>query len=244
MRDREEHCKEMFNSYLKERLGFTEIKFIEGDEPPDYYLEIHGKKYAVEVTTIEAQEEIDNEKPLTRSSVDNSYRDLAKQVEKLAIEADILNGFYLIKFRERIAQFSRIRRKIIEEMTEYVRKTQNDASAPEHLIERDCVLICSITKLHDGKNLIDHMRTVAGWIGEFACDYLQFAISEKKRKLQNIHLPKILLLLGHYEFADRAEYELCIPTLKFLDEFHTVFMIGKFNGESEGYILHTQGFDS
>jgi len=51
----EDYCKEAFNKYLETQLPLLALSWFPvplAEEPPDYYLHIDGKKYAVEMTTL------------------------------------------------------------------------------------------------------------------------------------------------------------------------------------------------
>lgn len=62
MREDEEHCKEVFNTFLKQYYRDVDIIWTPGDrnKPPDYFLRLRRDKYAVEITSVIEKATLDN----------------------------------------------------------------------------------------------------------------------------------------------------------------------------------------
>ena len=54
--------------------------------------------------------------------------------------------------------------------------------------------------------------------------------------MNNINLPKVMLLYAKYPWIDAGEWKQCLPKLSYIDNFHTVFLV---SDQSSNSILHT-----
>ena len=188
------------------------------------------------------------------------------QIREAAIEEGILRGLYLIHFVGPFGEFRRASRLIIGRALEYITVKQGATTAPgrvvfaevaERMKERgfspemivetvsDQLIAgsCSIAKLGgspDAIHCVTSARSRWMWEGQVlaeACRMLQKAVSEKKGKLAGIGEAQILLLLHQWPMVDAGVYRGCIKALRFLDCFHSIFVV---ETEDEGYFLHTE----
>ncbi len=243
MRENEELCRRCFDRYLVDRLGLQPISWREGEDPPEYYLVVECRKFAVEVTTL-----VGEIKTGSKSIADIEYvaalRKLAKRIQAVAIQRGILRGTYGILFNGPFDRLGRISSLIESQALNYIRDTQNLSEAPSCTIFKQGDRTCSIQKIKSSPDKIGYginaLPDWGKWEGDIlteACHVLQKAISQKKEKLEHITLPKILLLLDQYSFAEPHIYKQCIEGLNLLECFHSIFIVKK---ENEGYFLHTQ----
>lgn len=242
-RESEEICKQSFDAHLATKLDPGDVSWLDGDEPPDYYLVVRGVKYAVEATTIMEIVTVDStEFPI--ASIIHSLQRLAREVEEQASGEGTLNGTYAVIFLEPITNFAQFRASMREGLLNYVRSTQTDDSAPPKVIFQRQGQECTVQKFH---NLASNIGIAGpmklGWevqIQQEACRLLQNVVTSKAHKLSQVMFPKILLLLNEYHFINSAYYKECVPTLTSLDDFHTIFVV---EDEDTGYVLHTSGSD-
>ncbi|MCL5957998.1 MAG: hypothetical protein M1358_01560, partial [Chloroflexi bacterium] len=89
MRDDEELCKKCFDRYLVDSLGLRSRAWREGEDPPDYYLILGDRGFAVEVTNL-----IGELHTASGSISDEGYsaavRKITKTIKSRAIEQGIL----------------------------------------------------------------------------------------------------------------------------------------------------------
>jgi len=242
-RESEEICKRSFNAYLATKLDPEDVSWLDGDEPPDYYLMVRGVKYAVEATTVMEMVTVGSTE-FEWARIIQSLWSLVVEVEREASNEGALSGTYAVGFSSPITNFAQFRASIKERMLNYVHRTQADDSAPLEVIFERQGQECFVQKLDNKSSEIG----IAGpmrfrWEVESqqeACRLLQAIVTNKAHKLSQVEFPKILLLLNEYRLVDSAYYKECVPTLKSLDDFHTIFVV---EDEDTGYVLHTSGSD-
>ena len=242
-RESEETCRRSFDAYLASKLDPMDVSWLDGDEPPDYYLVVEGVKYAVEVTTIMEMVSVGSTEFPIASIVHSLWR-LVREVEEEASSEGTLSGTYAVSFLWPITDFAQLRASIREGLLNHVRCTQADDSAPPAVIFEQQGQRCTIQKFHNLSSKIGIAGPMTvGWeveIQQEACRLLQGVIANKAHKLSQVMFPRILLLLNEYHLVDRAYYKECIPTLTSLGDFHTVFIV---EDKDRGYVLYTSGSD-
>jgi len=239
----EETCKRCLHAYLATKVDPKDVSWLDGDEPPDYYLVVRGVKYAVEVTTVMEMVTVGSTEFEWARIIDSLWG-LVLEVEKEASNEGALSGTYAVGFSLPITNFAQFRASIKERLLNYVHRTQADDSAPLEVIFERQGQECFIQKLDNKSSEIG----IAGpmrfrWeveIQQEACRLLQAVVTKKVHKLSQVTFPKILLLLNEYRLVDSAYYKQCVPALTSLGDFHTVFIV---EDEDTGYVLYTSGSD-
>jgi hypothetical protein len=236
----EEFCKDQFNQYLTNELHFTGIVWEDGEDPPDYYVDIGGLKLAIEVTTIMESVCIEG-RTLPSVTVTDSLWRIVEEAEKEAKNQGILHGVYTVHFRSHISNMRKKRPIIIRSILSYILQTQSVATAPEEVFELDDTYLCAVEKLEDGANMIAPTGPDdAKWEGEIreqVCELLQARINEKVYKLRNCTLPKALLLYDAYHLAEPEMYQVCLSKIAAATAFQTIFIT---NSNQFRYVLSTQ----
>jgi len=229
MRKDEEFCKEQFDEFLrlKERL---DICWTEGAEPPDYYLNIGNKRFAVEVTNLMEEVNIGGQE-MSHLGFRSTILRFIKRVEEEARQNGILNGAYVVNFKPH-DDFGKKKSKIKKEILDYIQETQNSPDAiRKHLLGQGR-LSWYIKKDNNTKKYLTCGTFDAKWEGQAQtelCLLLEKVIKGKSRKLNRIKLPKILLILDRYVWLDEESWEQCYDKLSLTKKFHTVFRASKVN---------------
>ena len=242
--EREQFCADSFDRFLAHRLGIASRVWepvSRGQDPPDFFLTIDQENFAVEVTSTEVMRGVSfGEGQIQEETYEHSHTQFIKDVEAAARNAGILKGAYAISFGRpmAISRFRQIRRYAQGQLLQYLERTQHLQSAPDEDIRYGNRRICHIFKAHDQRNIIYEAFTDLAWtespeVTDKVCDLLQAAVTEKKEKVlakgqvdpRVLSLPKILLLLNTYAFADRSIYLSCVQSVESLDFFHSVFVI-------------------
>jgi len=237
MRDNEEHCKNAFDSFLKLRYQRNDIVWSDGDEPPDYYLDLCGTRYAVEVTSV-LEKAMLSRRNIDHIKIDKSIKRFIEEIQKDAIEKGILKGAYIVRYKP-IGDFGKQRQAIATRIKDYLRHTQNAPSAPAEDICGEGHLRWYIYKLQSDKSYLSRTTGDAKWKGEAEtelCNLLNKAIEAKVKKLKTISLPKILLLHDRFVWIDADEWRHYLANLSYVDNFHTIFLV---SDKSSNSILHS-----
>lgn len=265
MRREEEFCKNCFDGYLRDQLGLL-TAWRTGKDPPDHFLTVASATFAVEVTQLFGEVGTDAGASMGDEQYEASMRRVCEAIGQAAIEEGILGGFYLAHFLGPFGRFRRTRKLIIERVLEYIRDAQGATTAPSRVIFAEVAEemenlgfnaemvaeamgrrwihgSCSIRK-HGGSPDMVHCVTGARervmWEGQVlaeACRQPQEAVCEKRRRLAGVGEAKILLLLHQWPMTDAGIYRGCVKALRFLDSFHSIFVVETVDN---GYFLHTQ----
>ncbi|MBZ0302428.1 MAG: hypothetical protein K8J31_21960 [Anaerolineae bacterium] len=229
MRKDEEFAKQAFDQFLATK-GISDRLWLEGNEPPDYFLVINNQRYAAEITTI--TERIDTpRKTVSRRTIDKSGEAFVRDVETTATKEGILNGTYYISFPFVQRDYYAVQKSLKLALLDFISRSKNDSEFPHTPIKIDGVQYCAIQKTQrPGSRIIVGINpSNAKWAGDAAieaCDLLLSSISEKEIKLAHINEQKILIILNEYPYIDSvAFYKSCLTTASQVENFHTIFLI-------------------
>ncbi|MCH7626179.1 MAG: hypothetical protein IIC83_09670 [Chloroflexi bacterium] len=235
-------CQCSFDKYLTSKFDSSIIEWSDGAEPPDYYLTLDDKRYAVEVTALVERIKLGlEEKPI--NTISDSLRRMVDEAENEAVLRGDLNGRYTVYLREPVDRFSKQRLSITQKILEYVRATKGAESFPPKVLlwqnGRTCVAIAKSASQPSIIDPFDCIEGSDGWPGdlrEAACKMLQTAINEKSPKMSHLFMPKILILDGRYSLVNFDYYSSCVSEVTGLDDFSAVFVVGI---EEKGYMIHS-----
>ena len=240
MREDEEHCKNAFDTFLKQFYQSGDITWTCGDEPPDYYLELCGTKYAIEVTSLFENIELGDKKS-SHLGFRKAILNFLKQIEQEAIQKGILNGAYIVSYKP-LNDFGKQKRTISKTIIAYLRDTQRVSSAPIKKIIGSGRLTWDIEKYHSEKQYLTGAASDAKWEHQAAGElsiFLNKALNDKVQKLAAISYPKILLIADRFPWVERGDWNNCLPNLDQLSEFHTIFLISNDRGNSVMYSIES-----
>lgn len=241
----EEFCKVSFDTYLRKimpisNLLWTDVK--QKDEPPDYYLSVDDIKYAVEVTILMQKVNVEAKNHLPIGIIRNLLSKFVKEeVEMVARNGGYLQGAYLVVFSKPITNFAEVKGAIQTELLSYIADTIASSKASPRVIYKNSRQECLIEKVNSEDNkVVMGGPVIFKWEGESLAEAKQLLnerLDEKKHRLRNISLSKILLLHDKYPFTYRGTYKACISEVPSSHSFHTVFVAGS---DNEGEILYSQ----
>lgn len=220
----EEFAKESFSRAFL-RLGISDLAvWAKGKEPPDFFLTLGAELYAVEVTRIVGQVELGGRRESKRKSAAILQR-FADDLQDTAREQGILRGAYVL-WLEPTDDFKEIAPKVRRAFLDYVSRTKDLPSAPRETVLKRHGLHWSITKFHDKKTYLLATRSegTGGLLSEVVKDFprlLGAALEAKTAKLASLSMPRILLLVDDYHYADKQLWhnEALAP---FHQTFHTI----------------------
>jgi hypothetical protein len=248
----EELCKSVFDRHLLSLVDRGDVHWTDverKDEPPDFYVEVAGTRYAVEVTSL--VERLPSPSQRKRSFLDVLFP-LKEMVERLAASAKRsghLNGAYVVVFGYPFDDLASIRGKLETGLLSYLQTTQASMSAPEQVIYRQGNQQCAITKIHHRAVEVRMLWNVGvvnadGIAADICCRFTEI-LERKVNLLRAISLPKILLLrdlyaFGQYGLGNADIRQLCTNSRTgALSAFHAVFVI---QDDRTGFALYPEEF--
>jgi len=126
-REDERLCKREFTEYLRSR-GVVDLSWDDGDDPPDYDLIVSNVRYAVEVTNM--MENVDmNGQHMSHLGFRRTVTKFLKGVEEEARQAGILSGPYSVRCKPR-DDFRRNRKRVEQRLLKYIKDTQLATDPP------------------------------------------------------------------------------------------------------------------
>ncbi len=249
-REDEELCRSMFDVHLLTLFEREEIKWTpveRRDEPPDFYLELAGNKYAVEVTSLIEKMRTGAKGEVPYLSALFPLKELVDRVSDRAKQGGHLHGGYLVVFKEPFENFAKIKNRLETDLLAYIMNSKNENSSPELTIYEKHGQKCTITKVH---NQADEVRmfwhrggiNVDG-IEADICRLAKERLHEKEYRLRNIPRPKIVLLYDLYGFG---EYSLSNPTLRkrcaeaLADQLRSLKALFIIRDDSKGFVFYPE----
>ncbi len=167
MREDEEHCKEIFNTFLNQYYHDVDIIWTPGgrNKPPDYFLWLRRDKYAVEITSVIEKATLGN-KIIDHIEIDKSIKRFIEDIKKDAIEKGFLKGAYIIRYKP-IIDFGKQKRRISIRIRNYLQRTQYSFSAAEEEIVGKGHSGWYINKLQSDRTYLSATTEDAKWQGEY-----------------------------------------------------------------------------
>ncbi len=210
-RRHEEICRAEFDKLAKSIFPDILLEWEEVPqhlEPPDWYLTVGQTRYAVEATSITEYVKTP-EAELSSASISASLSAFVNEVEESARQQGILSGAYIVSLCP-IPDFPRNRAKFRNDLLDYIRQTQSLSSAPEHVLGYVEHQRVSITKAHAGDDYVAEMISFgAKWGGEAQQELTRLisdTLTTKARKLCDLSVPIVLLLLDAYNYSHLADW--------------------------------------
>lgn len=238
----EQWCLGRLKSAILDQHPDAALRHEPGRQPPDFWLDVNDRRFAVEVSTIRVEEDQTHWESLRR---------FMKKIEGRAIAARELSGRYVVEAcvklpAARNAREARKLKKTLEvDIRGYLRETKTAASSPPHDLRVDDTLFGRIrkyapegAKVHLVGGLTNKGASEAE-IGPELQALLDERISKKRARLADCKHPTILVLYDCYWLEDETpcfvERIKQSPDTSF---FRAVFLI---NGIGDGVFAHQSG---
>ena len=227
-RNDEKFCRDAFDSFLSERSNTQPYfwgEILDINEPPDYLLNFHGKQYAVEVTAIVGRIHLSN-KSKPSPEVFTALRYFAEKCTKEAIDKGCLKGAYVLNLMavDEFKQATTVARPLI---LDYLEKTIVAKKFEEQQVFQERGRRWTIRKYGNRKNYLGYTLGQDGtWEGQISKDLeslFNSRVQDKVKKLSNVTMPKILLLLDQFFLSDENEWLSLINQPQ--EDFHTIARI-------------------
>ncbi len=222
--DEERLCMNCFVDYLKHQIGSREIQAKrEPKDPPDYWLKVDGKKFAVEVTSL-----------TKNAGYFPRCKRLAKAIETEAKDNGWLCGKYILDIlgKPEIPKMnSPAWMEIVKESLNYIDQTMNLSGADKRILKRDSKGVLGMEKLSNNGAYVAMLGSNAkfgGQIQEELREIIQEAISMKRSIFQGFlsHCPEIILLFyDAYIYADIMDVCRAFKDIEGIDWFHSIYWV-------------------
>lgn len=234
--------------YFRELLSVTNCcAEFEPEDPPDYWLHLGDKRYAVEVTSIaEKHPHAENQSMITYGK---TVSKLCTDMTREAVRTGILNGLYIliIKGHPEIRP-NRMQMQIQKNILAYVKQTEAAENADTADIFEDVAGQIQILKHGLEKNLITNFGpTSTRWGAEtqsILAVLLRDCLADKKRKLANkgIRLDDVILvLIDAFLWGDQEDWEAAISQIPEANQYHSVFWLPEMNHEVPRFLHSAEG---
>ena len=116
----ERWCLSQLESAVRRRYPGADLSHHKGTEPPDFWLRVNDRRFAVEITTIRLQEELTDWQSLRR---------LTGDIESQGIRAQELSGRYVIQACAKLPPGRKARKELRLKVREYLRVTETTSTA-------------------------------------------------------------------------------------------------------------------
>lgn len=184
-------------------------------DPPDWFLTLGNKRFAVEATSITDLINIGHS-IVPSPAINFALSDFVDELETRAKERGILSGGYFVALAP-IPNLHEHKEELLSRFLQYIEDTQNDSS-PEELslgyIRHNNI---SISKFNSERNYIgEAIQFDAKWEGEAQDElneYLKHSLDTKKSKLEQINEPIVLLILDAYHHSDITSWKDAINSI-------------------------------
>jgi hypothetical protein len=223
LKRQEQFCRDEFDAWLRKRDPNARIVWQdEPNDPPDFWLELDGQRYAVEVTRIINQQE--------RGDIAALWR-LVDEAESEALQAGELIGTYIVVFNGHIDNLSKVRNSLKARLREFVRSTSTRNRVRLTPIDIKGRVLCSIEKLSLHRSVLAAAGGVdnsGGWEGEICqelCTILQRSLAAKSAIVSKSDDPTIVILYDLFGLATRKQFIKCLQGIPETRMFHMIYVV-------------------
>lgn len=223
-------CIDSLAHDLRQRCGCREIQVQrEENDPPDFWVDVDGQRYAAEVTSI-----------TTGQAYQATWRALEKAVGNAARNQGCLNGSYALVIRRKPdlpRRASEDWRSVVAKAVSFVQGTASEESTAESLLLAHGRGRLSIRKVGATGNVVGLMGLTKvkrqREIREKLQELMQKAVTEKRNKLENKGVPAqcpdaILVFYDAYGFGDLDDAQHALLQTTGYEWFHSVFWAASF----------------
>lgn len=214
MRYDEEICRCAVDLLLREH-GF-QPEWIDGTEPPDYFLTINMRRFAVEMTSIHGFTKL-NRKNHTWTQLGKGLLSFGDEVCREVESKVIISGCYIINLPS-MPKLKKWRKDVVQSLVTYFEQyAYRMAEMAQEVIlrpERRAITLWKVGK--EGSALIVQALPTGAFIThreDQLSDLLGTVIRTKAHKLLAVIEPCVLVVLDQYGFqCGIGEWRKCLPT--------------------------------
>lgn len=225
MRQDEEYAKQLLLEQLTKY--YSRVKVGRGSEPPDYFFDIDGTSYAVEVTRL-VQRRQRGERDISRCGEGESFFRWIKQINSEVKQKGLIKGTYVMLHKPASSYFNnKLKRECTKKLSYYLDSTKEESRTEYSILSKKypCLLIRKLNA--DGchiSGILDGSKEWSSDIQANAYNILRYAVIKKRFCMRRIMEPSILILINTYVMGDYPNYKraLCEIRDKF---FRAIYLI-------------------
>ncbi len=225
----EEYAKNSFHNFLVRELSIEQLSWKES-ETPDFYLNINNSTFGLEITSLMSSLNKENIN-LPIAAIYAITHEIKTRISECAKSLDMLDGAYLLRINKPIKINKSEKNKIIKNAVKYIQESQKTLKRSSLVLFHKNSANIEIEKIHSKKQYVGITGpTITRWEGEAKeeiYNILQERIISKAKKLDKVNLPKILVLLDRYHFADYDQYREAILEIQEKNKFNLIFLVGQ-----------------
>lgn len=239
--EREERCKDRFDAWLRANVGAVDPQWTYEPKghstPPDFWLDLDGERFAVEITSIESAEEVLGVR-VTESGWYEAFLGLKNELEHEAAQISGHEGLYRLFVHAVVPKWSRRRSMIKTRIQQYIAATQGVDQSEGSNITVDGQDALRIEKAASTAPLFISLNDFSrSWPDDNFRPSLQEAVLRKIEILGSMALPCILILEDHYRLPDPVDWDAALRDIGAQNFFHSIFIV---RGVGAGYLLATK----
>ncbi len=200
---------------LLTRLGVSFQSTIVDRDPPDLHLEMLGRRFAVEITSIHGSTTVGG-KQWSWPGLAKELLSVGGEICKLVSAATVIPGTFMI-YLPPLRRLKASRGSIVEGATRYMQTTAGEErSGSRTIVCRVDATEISILKRREEGNSLDPVALPAGGLitrhERKLAALLRHAILQKLHKLRQVAKPWLLVIHDDYGFQrTMAEWQACLP---------------------------------
>ena len=232
----ERWCLERLKSAILDQHPGATLRDEPGSEPPDFWLDVNDRRFAVEVSTIRVEED---------QTFWQSLCDLMRQIESDASAAGELSGRYVVRACAALPPGRQARDALARAIRAYLRETRATSSSPPRELRVHGRRLGDVQKYaSDGARLhlmggLTDMGASEHEIKIELQELLNKRIANKRTRLADCQHPTILVLYDCYWLEDETTaFVRCIRQSRDTSFFHAVFLI---HGTGDEVFAHRSG---
>ena len=217
-------ARDAFRNALQ-RAGVRDTRWRRGREPPDYYLRVGGRSYAVEVTRV-MEEHTAAGVPIPTHGVRASLERLSQAIEREALRAGILSGSYGMTLAP-VPNLRCVAPQLIAQALRYIGATRLVAHAPRTiLVALPQGRKIAIQKVGASPNRVAGIMLIGPvkrgpLVQQELIRLLSECLERKRKSLSRVRLPCVLLHVDSYVYGELAHWR-CGAAHVDVAGFHTV----------------------
>ena len=209
MKPEEELCRSAYHRFLEYR-GTASVDWIDGSEPPDYFVELDGKRFAVEVTRIIGKTRVGNQLE-SNQKLKSLYLEVFDNWLQRIKDSEQIDGTYVIR-RRPIPNLKKTLPDIEVAVRNYIRETRGLTIASAESLPGDW----TIRKTAAAPSVLGYIGPMIEFKWEVETreelrEYLDVALKAKVKKLRDIPVPVVLLLFDEFHLANTETWSALLP---------------------------------
>ena len=226
----EEIARSEFADWLTQSLPDAKLSWYEppqGQDHPDWYLDLNESTYAVEATTI-VPTISEGKNTVLEPSISAALGDFIDRIEAKARSEGCLVGAYAVAIGP-MPNDRKVRQRVSSRILDFLRETRDETASKPRIVDRVGQYVVEVQKFHLGLNylveLVDLPARSESETNEDFRHQLKKQIDRKSTHYAGFENPVLLLLLDGFHIVDPSEWRDAASSLLSSGEFDAVFRI-------------------